>query len=123
MRGAFETWNGGAMDVDRFAHPEGVVHSAVTSETYEGFEGIERWRSEIDDQFSRWELRADEFRDLEPDGLVAIGSVSMQGRASGLELEQSLVWLFTFKDDRIFEMWVYADVDEGLAAADAAAGA
>ena len=120
MRGAFETWNGGEMDVARFAHPEGVVHSAVTSETYEGYEGIERWRSEIDDQFSQWELRVDEFRVVEPDGLVAVGSVSMRGRASGLELEQPLVWLFTFKDDRIFEMWVYADADEGRSAARAA---
>jgi ketosteroid isomerase-like protein len=122
VRAAFETWNSGAMDVDRFAHPEGVVHSAVTNETYEGYEGIERWRSEIDEQFSRWELRVDEFRDLAPDGLVAIGSISMRGRASGVELEQPIVWLFRFRDELVFEMTVYADVEQGLAAAERAGG-
>lgn len=122
VRGAFETWNSGEMDVGRFAHPEGVVHSAVTSETYEGYEGIERWWSEINDQFSRWELHLDEFRDLEPGGLMAIGSISMRGRASGVELEQPVVWLFRFRDELILEMTVYADVEQGLAAAQRAGG-
>jgi hypothetical protein len=108
------------MDVERFAHPEGVVHSAVTNETYEGYEGMERWRSEIDEQFSRWELRIDELRDLGPDGLVAIGAISMRGRASGVELEQPILWIFRFRDELISEMTVYADVEEGLAAARAA---
>ena len=115
------SWNSGEVDLDRVADPESVVHSALTGETFRGYDGLERWMAEIRDQFDRWELRTDEFRDLAPDGLVAIGSISMRGRASGVELEQPIVWLFRFRDERILEMTVYADVDEGLAAAEEAA--
>ena len=117
VRDAFASWNSGSLDVTRFTHPEGKVHSGLTNETYEGRPGLERWMREIDDQFDRWELRVEEFHDLAPDGLVAIGSISMRGRASGVELEQPLVWLFRFRDDVIFEMTAYPDRAQGLAAA------
>ena len=122
VRDTFASWNGGSLDVTRFTHPEGRVQSGLTNETYEGHAGLERWMAEIYDQFDRWELRVEEFHDLAPDGLVAIGSISMRGRASGVELEQPLVWLFRFRDDVIFEMTAYPDRDEGLAAAGLASG-
>ena len=122
VRDAIALWNSEPAEATRYSHPEGVVRSALTGETYEGHAGLERWMTEIDEQFDRWELRADEFRDLEPDGLVVIGAISMRGRASGVELEQPVVWLFRFRDGLILEMSVYADVDEGLAAAREAGG-
>jgi ketosteroid isomerase-like protein len=122
VREAIAHWNLAPQEVTRYSHPESTVHSALTGETYQGHAGLERWMTEIRDQFDRWELRADEFRDLEPDGLVVLGSISMRGRASGVELEQPVVWLFRFRDELISEMTVYSDVDEGLAAAQDAAG-
>ena len=119
---AFASWNSGTLDVTRFTHPDGRVHSGLTNETYEGHPGLERWMAEINDQFDRWELRSEESHDLPPDGLVVIGSISMRGRASGVELEQPVVWLFRFRDDVIFEMTAYPDRDEGLAAAGLASG-
>ena len=122
VRAAFAHWNASPDEVTQFSHPEGVVHSAVTGETYEGHEGLRRWMTEIDEQFDRWELRADEFRDLPPEGLLVIGAISMRGRSSGIELEQPVVWHFRFREDLILEMTVFADVAEGLAAARAAGG-
>ena len=117
VRDAFASWNSGTLDVARFTHPEGRVRSGLTNEIYEGHPGLERWMAEINDQFDRWELHSEEFHELEPDGLVVIGSISMRGRASGVELVQPVVWLFRFRDDVIFEMAAYPDRDEGLAAA------
>jgi ketosteroid isomerase-like protein len=121
VRKVTEHWNAAPAEVTRYSHPQGVVHSALTGETYEGHAGLERWMREIDEQFDRWELRADEFRDLEPDGLVVTGSISMRGRASGVELEQPVVWLYRIRDELIYEMTVYTDIEEGLAAAEEAA--
>jgi ketosteroid isomerase-like protein len=121
VRDAFASWNSGELDIERYAHRDCIVHSALTGETHRGRAGLDRWMREIEEQFDRWVLRVDELRDLRPDGLIAVGLISMRGRASGVELQQPFVWLFRFRDDLISEMTIYTDVDEGLAAAEEAA--
>ena len=97
MRRTFDRWNAGDREPDpEIAHPDMVVHSAMTNATYHGFDGLRRWMAELDDQFEDWRLSIDEFRDASAGRLLALGAVHVRGRNSGVEFDQPMAVLLTF---------------------------
>ena len=74
-------------------------YAEVEGQPFVGAAGVSRWIREIDENFDRYDARADEVRDLE-ERVLALGSVHFQARGSGLEMEQAMGWLFEFKDGK-----------------------
>jgi ketosteroid isomerase-like protein len=100
--------------------PEIELHTPLTSTTggpYRGIEGLVHWIGEIDDQFDEWYSLPDEWRQLDDGRVLVLGELHMRGRESGIELDQSVGWLLTFREGRLRRYEVFADHEEALAAA------
>jgi ketosteroid isomerase-like protein len=110
MRRTFERWNAGEREVDpEIADPEMVVYSAMTDSAYHGYEGLRRWMAEIDDQFDDWSLSIDEFRGASEGRLLALGTVHVRGRTSGVAFDQPMALLLAFAEGRLIELRTIPD--------------
>jgi ketosteroid isomerase-like protein len=118
VRREFNRWNAGERDVDPQAvHHDIVFHSELTSATFRGHDGLVRWMAEVDDQFEDWHSSIDEFRDAEGDRLLALGTVHLRGRGSGVEFDQPMAWLLTFAGDQMIELRTIPDHARAIKAA------
>ena len=94
-----------------------VFHSGATNTTYHGHDGLRRWMAEIDDQFGDWHSSVDEFRDVADERFLALGSVHLRGRASGVEFDQPMAWLVTFAGNQVAELRTIPNHAQALEAA------
>jgi ketosteroid isomerase-like protein len=118
IRREFDRWNAGERRIDpKVIHDDVVFHSRMTNATYNGHDGVRRWMAEIDDQFEEWHSSIDEFRDAAEERVLALGTIHLHGRASGVEFDQPMAWLFTFAGDRVTELRLIPDHTEALEAA------
>jgi ketosteroid isomerase-like protein len=102
VRDIYARWNRGDRDLNpEELHPDAVVHSAMTADTFRGLDGVRRWMAEIDEQFDDWLLTIEEVRDVPGDRLLALGEIHFRGRASGVEFDQPMGWLIEFEAARI----------------------
>ena len=118
VRREFDRWNAGEREIDpQVVHHDFVIHSQMTNATYHGHDGMRRYFAEIDDQFEDWEVSIDEIRDAPGERLLALGAIHFRGRASGVESDQPVAWLFTFAGDQVTEMRTIHDHAQALEAA------
>ena len=118
IRRVFDRWNTGEREIDlQDLHHDVVVHSGMTNATYHGHDGVLRWIAEIDDQFEVWHSSIDEFRDAAEERLLALGTIHLRGRGSGVEFDQPMGWLFTFAGDQLTELRTIPDHAQALEAA------
>jgi len=98
----FELFNQGVTDVPtELVAPEIEFVSPLTQvrgRPYRGYDDARQWLSDVNDQFERWSYEIEEIRE-EGDVVLATGRVRLQGRASGVELVQNVVWRAGFADD------------------------
>jgi ketosteroid isomerase-like protein len=119
-RELFEHWS--ARDYEfliRAADPEVEIFSRFASlggEPFKGPDGVRRWIAEIDAAFGRFEVRTSEFRDLGDRALV-LGGIRLQGKASGIEIEQPMGWLLQLRGGKLARMFFYSSHAEALEAA------
>lgn len=64
---------------------------------YLGHEGLRRYSRELAEAWEWFEVEVDKYRDL-GDKVVTVGRLRAKGKASGLEVEEKLAWLHTFRD-------------------------
>ena len=121
VKDAFARWNSGARDVDYDTiDPEVELYTPLASTRggpYRGHDGFRQWLEDIDEQFEEWELRVEEWRPLDDDRLLGLGTIHAKGRGSGLELDQELAWLFAFRDQKLIRYDAFYSAEEGLRAA------
>jgi ketosteroid isomerase-like protein len=118
IRREFDRWNAREREIDpQVIHHDVVVHSAMTAAKYHGHDGVRRWMTEIDDQFEVWHSSIDEFRDVAEERLLALGTIHFRGRASGVESDQPMAWLFTFAGGQVTELRTIPDHAQALEAA------
>jgi hypothetical protein len=106
VREIWAQWNSGDREVPTYRlDPEVEIHSALTGgAVYRGYEGVERWIGEIDEQFSDWRVEADTVEELSEGIVLVTGSISMRGRQSGVDLTQPASWIVELRDGRMLTM-------------------
>ena len=120
VRDLFELWS--ARNYEEFieyAHPDVEIFSRFASlggEPYRGPEGVRTWVAEIEQSFGKFQVRADDFRDL-GDQVLVLGAINLEGRTSGIEIEQPMGWLFELRDGKLARMLFYSSHAEALRAA------
>ncbi len=118
---AFAWWNVGDREiVEEAIDPEVEICTPLTSTSgmpYRGIEGMRAWIAEIDEQFEEWYSLPREFTELDAGRVLVVGTLHMRGRESGVELDQPLGWLFTFREGRLLRYEVFEDPDEARRAA------
>ena len=118
VRREFARWNAGEREIDpQVLHHDLVFHSGLTNATYHGHDGLRRWMAEVDDQFEEWQSFIDELRDVAEERLLVLGTIHLQGRASGVEFDQPMAWLLTFAGDQVTEIKTIPDHAQALEAA------
>ncbi len=73
--------------------------------------------AEIDEQFEEWYSSPESWTELDGGRVLVLGELHMRGRESGVELDQPLGWLLTFRDRRLLRMEVLAGHEEARRAA------
>ena len=122
IQAVIEQWNAGDRDakgwssyVDPAIELESPL-SSIAGEPFRGYAGIEKWMSELDEQFAEWVINITDVR-LAGEAVVAIATVNARGRASGAPLEFDAGSVFDFGSDRrLRRVRIYADVPEALKA-------
>lgn len=120
IRGAFARWNSGDPDVVFELFDDGIVlHSAMTSSTFRGHDGIRAWLAEIYEQFERWDvdLAGVEGVDDKPHLLLAFGTIKAHGRLSGMDIDLPIAWLARYRGEKVAELHMFTDADEARHAA------
>jgi ketosteroid isomerase-like protein len=121
-RALIELWNARDRPLARmceFFDPAIELHSPLSSvagEPYRGYAGIEQWLRDVDEQFARWSVAADDVRQV-GEQVVVIGTASALGRASAVPLRFPMASVHDFaRDGRLARVRIYPDVDEALEA-------
>ena len=102
IRKLFELFNQGIEDVPtEFVSPDIEFISPLSQirgRPYRGYDDAREWIRDVNEQFGRWEYEIAEIRE-EGDTVVATGVVHLEGRASGVVLDQEATWRAQFADD------------------------
>lgn len=120
MRAVFGFWNADDFDaIEQFLDPSVELVSPLSSvagESYRGYAGVKRWQQEVSEQFVEWRLAVDQFSEVD-NHVIAVGHIALQGRSSGVSIDQQTAWVADFgPDHRMTRMSVYLSADEALKA-------
>jgi ketosteroid isomerase-like protein len=120
-RRALEAWNRGDADgLLELWHPEGEWFSAILSRV-EGAETVYRGPAEMrrfwDEWHSVWDLTIEvsEIRDL-GDTVLAVGRMRARGKASGVDLDEPVAYVFQFEGGLVRTLRAFLDPSQALEA-------
>jgi ketosteroid isomerase-like protein len=97
-----------------------VTDRVFNPATYRGEEGLRRFLAEVDELWESMDMTVDRLVER-GDEVLALLSVNIKGRGSGLVLEDRIAQRWTARDGRLVRMRVYSDQERGLAEFEAAA--
>ena len=118
VRSIFSDWERrGDLNSFWWAHPDLQLVLADGPEpgTWSGLADVEGF---VRDWMSAWEdnrIEADEYRELDDEHVFVLARGIGRGRASGLEVETKVAWLFHIRDGKVARYVGYFDRDRGLA--------
>jgi ketosteroid isomerase-like protein len=119
VRDAFAEWNAG----EREAFLENVdpdVEISVSSlkvtgeAPYRGYDGYWQWIEAMEESFEVWELHPQTF-EVRDDSVLALGTMHLRGRGSGVELDQETGWIVDVRDERMTRLRSFLSHDEARA--------
>jgi hypothetical protein len=118
LRGT-EAINAGTLDVPGFVHPEAVFEPlrAETEGPFLGHEGMRRFVADTEESFALFQISYTDVRELRGDRLLAIGSIRMRARESGVEIDVPTAAIAEYRDGLL---WRFKDYGNAPAARRAA---
>jgi ketosteroid isomerase-like protein len=81
---------------------------------YYGHAGVRQWLADVGGMFEELRIEPEEFVDA-GDRVVVVSRMRGRGKGSGADVEQALVSVWTFRDERIVRHDAYQDRKEALA--------
>jgi ketosteroid isomerase-like protein len=120
-RDLFEQWSARNYEfLIKSARPDVEIFSRFASlggEPFRGPEGVRQWVAEIEQSFGRFKVRVDRFLDLGDDRVLALGAIDLEGKASGVGIDQPMGWLLELRDEKLVRMLFYSSHAEAREAA------
>ena len=108
-RSVFTRWNAGERQFpDEEIHPDAVLVSRLLGTAVHGRAGVRRYLQEIEEQFGEWKMDIDDWRDA-GDYVVALGHVHVEGRQSGVALDQQVGILFEVRDGQLLRFETFLE--------------
>jgi ketosteroid isomerase-like protein len=106
-RGTDAISRGDAVDIPQLVHPEAVFEPlrSGTEGAFVGHDGMRRFIADTEEVFEIFEISYTDVRDL-GDRLVAIGSIRMRARGSGVETDVPSAAVVEYRDGLL---WRYKD--------------
>jgi ketosteroid isomerase-like protein len=81
---------------------------------YAGHDGVMAWLADIGESYEKGSIHYDDVRDL-GDRVLALGTLRLTGRGSGIDIEVPVALVATFRDGLLTELKDYGDRDKALA--------
>ena len=114
-----ELWNeGGVVARERrpeFFDPElrmDLRGRKINPAVYEGYDGLDRFGSDVDEVWDRFSIELLELIDADP-RVVTVFEATGRGHGSGIEVRAELSWVWTLRDGRVVR--VEGDFDRASA--------
>jgi ketosteroid isomerase-like protein len=125
VRTVFDSFNAGDFEVrPETTHPDIEIVTETTrlaGEPYRGHEGVRLWIQETFEAFSEWTIAMDEVEELGPDRVLAVGTLHLLGRESGVTVDLPCAWIFDFEGSLCTRLETFPNrVDEARRAAGSA---
>jgi hypothetical protein len=118
FRRGTEAINSGTLNIPQFVHPE-VVFEPLRAETegaFIGHEGMRRFVADTEESFALFQISYTDLRDF-GDRLLAIGSIRMRAKASGVEIDVPTAAIAEYRDGLLWRFKDYGNARDALAAA------
>ena len=118
LRGADAISRGDLIDIPQLVHPEAVFEPlrSGTEGPFVGHDGMRRFIADTEEMFEIFRISWTDVRDL-GDRVLAIGSIRMRARGSGVETDVPSAAIAEYRDGL---MWRYKDYGQARAALEAA---
>jgi ketosteroid isomerase-like protein len=119
-RQSIEAVNRGDIDdALRFLDPDIVFEPlrAPVQGAYRGHAGVREWWADTAETFESFRIDHTDVRELGDDRLLAIGTLHVRGRGSGIETDVPTAAIVSFRDGRMVSVKDYGDRDTALEAA------
>lgn len=125
LRAGLEAFNRtGAVGVD-FLAPDFEMQQASsiidTAGLFHGPDALQQSLAELQESFEELTFEPEEFFEAEGGELVVFIRVRGRGRGSGVELDNRIAWVWTFRDDEAVRLVVYEERADALQAVGLAA--
>jgi ketosteroid isomerase-like protein len=121
VRATFEAYvNEGPEVVVPLLDPDVEVYSPpnlANSGTFHGVDGYLEWIRAWFDAWDDFEIDPQEIAPIGEDCVVAVCRQRGTGRSSGIAVEQTMVYMWQFRDGKIVRFHLYLDRDQAVAAA------
>jgi ketosteroid isomerase-like protein len=82
---------------------------------YRGHDGIRQYMSDMDETFESLETTLDRTLDV-GDLVLAVGRIHYRGKASGVEMDAPVGWVFRFRQGKIIYLRTFRDPEQVLGA-------
>ena len=118
FRRATDAMNRGEVDIPKLVHPEAVFEPlrSGTEGAFIGHEGMRRFLADTEDMFEIFQASYTDVRDL-GERVLAIGSIRMRGRESGVEADVPTAAVAEYRDGLLWRYKDYGNAREALKAA------
>jgi ketosteroid isomerase-like protein len=89
------------------------VRSLVEGGSYRGHEGLRRLLAEMGEEWARFEIHPDAYREI-GDCVLLLAHFELRGRASGVEASAPAAWVCECRGGKITRIRAYSDQEEAL---------
>jgi ketosteroid isomerase-like protein len=104
--------------IPQLVHPDAVLETprSGTEGPFVGHEGMRRFIADTEELFEVYRISYTDVRDLGGDRILAIGSIRMRGRESGVEADVPTAGVVEYRDGLLWRYKDYGDVRAALRA-------
>jgi ketosteroid isomerase-like protein len=103
-----------------FLDPEFELHQASsivdTAGVFRGPAAFRESLDELNESFENLTFEAERFLEAPGGEIVVLVHARARGRSSGMEIDNHIAWVWTFRGDRAVRMVVYEEPDDALQA-------
>ena len=101
------------MEPDVELHP---LRAQLEGKAYRGHDGVREMLADFDQDWEYVQVDAEEFRDAD-DEVVVLGRLHGRGRASGVELDVPMGFVWTLRDGKVVRIQSFSEQADALRAA------
>ena len=118
FRRGTEALNRGELDIEAFVHPDVVFEPlrSLTEGAFVGHEGMRHFIVDTEEMFEVFRVSYTDVRDI-GDRVLAIGSIRIRSRLSGVETDVQTAVIAEFRDGLLWRFRDYGDARSALRAA------
>jgi ketosteroid isomerase-like protein len=120
MRARLERFERTGETTTDFLAPDFELHQASsiidTAGVFRGAEAFRQSLDELSESFDDLEFKTEALLEAPGGEIVVLIHTRGRGRGSGVQIENRVAWVWTFRDDEAARMAVYEEQEEALAA-------